>query len=185
MLIKENKPMAQNFCSNCGAPLTQPAGFCGKCGEPLQAPNPIYQHNDTQTPPQYYPYPPQAPYGYPPMYMKPKIPGKGFATASMVLGIIAVVISFSMLMSAIETITLFKTYGPIYDTLIEETMLTEMLSMIIVSCIYGILSILSIIFSLIAFGRKYKKGKSISGLTMGLISLVFFAVTIILAIPYV
>ena len=66
------------FCGNCGATQPDNIAFCANCGAPLQQPAQPHQPMDTQ--------PQQV------MYVKPKIPGRGFGISGMVLGIIGLLV---------------------------------------------------------------------------------------------
>ncbi len=90
------------FCQNCGNQIPENTSFCPSCGamtqqgQPQQAPQfeqaqqvPQYGQPQYSQPqygqPQYPQYPQQPGYGQP----KPSEPGKGMATASLVLGILS------------------------------------------------------------------------------------------------
>lgn len=73
------------FCNNCGNQIPDNSTFCPNCGtafsQPQQPQQPQYQ-------PQYPQYP-QQPGGYMPPQPPVTQPGKGMATASLVLGIVS------------------------------------------------------------------------------------------------
>ena len=181
--------MEQKFCTHCGASLIQITRFCPHCGSPLQA----AQTSDEQhAQPQYNPNQ-YSQYGYPyqqaqyiphPIYYKPKVPGRGFSISSMVLGIIAMVISFSLFASTVEAINELKNLDRV-GTIISEEISQAMMSFVIVSSIYSILSILAISFAIGAFAKKNRCGKSISGLVLGIVSLLLFVGSIVLSVPYI
>ena len=86
-------------CSNCGAELMDEAKFCGKCGT-AQAEQPAYQQPAYQQPTYQQPTYQQPAYQQPayqqPAYQQPAqpaiVPGNGMAIASMVLGIVSLVL---------------------------------------------------------------------------------------------
>jgi hypothetical protein len=209
--------MAQNFCTNCGSPLEQLTRFCPHCGAPLQAfanegqpsssqqtppypqsPYPPNPYPQSPYPPNPYPQNPYAPYGYAPQpmpygapmgYTKPKIPGRGLAIASMVLGIIAFIFSLGALASTAETVSYYKEHGILKDMDImavapADAMYAEMAATISAASLYLVLSILAISFAGTAIYRKFRRGQSISGLILGILSFILFAATIILAVPF-
>lgn len=84
------------YCEHCGAELENGAKFCGSCGarvgqNPSGAARPADEHFISETKPISAPAQPTY-YGQPftPAPVKVRTPGKGFAIASMVLGIIAI-----------------------------------------------------------------------------------------------
>ena len=85
------------FCKNCGTQMADDAVFCANCGAPAaqeQQAQPQYQQPQYQPQPQYAPQPQYQPQYGQPQYGQPQYaqapaeePGKGMATASMILGI--------------------------------------------------------------------------------------------------
>ncbi len=82
------------ICPNCGRENENGVKFCAGCGASLSVAQPQYQQPQYQQPqyqqPQY-----QQPQYQQPMYqqpMKPVVPGKGLGIASMVLGILSLVL---------------------------------------------------------------------------------------------
>ncbi len=75
------------ICKNCGFDNNDQAQFCVSCGTPLEQP---VEPQNYQQPNYQQPTYQQQPYnnGYN-QYQQPAVPGKGFAIASMVLGIIS------------------------------------------------------------------------------------------------
>lgn len=76
------------ICKNCGFDNNDQAQFCVSCGTPLE--QPVEQQN-YQQPNYQQPNYQQQPYnnGYNQYQQPANVPGKGFAVASMVLGIIS------------------------------------------------------------------------------------------------
>lgn len=86
------------ICPKCGFNCTPGVKFCEKCGTPLEGAQPQYQQPQYQQPqyqqPQY-----QQPQYQQPQYQQPyqqpykqSVPGKGFGIASMVCGIVSLVL---------------------------------------------------------------------------------------------
>lgn len=80
------------FCKYCGSQLEDGAAFCGVCGKNQgdDAPQQVAPTASVYSTP--YGVVPQAPYGVPPVYSNVSVPGKGLGVASMVLGIISLVL---------------------------------------------------------------------------------------------
>ncbi|MBP3706753.1 MAG: DUF4190 domain-containing protein [Clostridia bacterium] len=73
------------FCVNCGSENQEGTKFCIKCGAPIEQ-----QQQVTAQPPIQPPV--QQPMYQQPMYQQPMVPGKGLGIASMVLGILSLVL---------------------------------------------------------------------------------------------
>jgi len=127
------------FCYKCGTQVNEGGSFCHCCGTPLAQ----------QTQPQ------SQPVNY--NYVKPKIPGRGLGIAGMVLGIIGLVYTFSMFITALDY---FYSYFGVNEGLI---------TVIIFFSIFPILAV-----SLAGAGRHkgYRTSVSTSGVVMGVIGLV-------------
>lgn len=134
------------FCQGCGAQCTDEAAFCSACGTRLTTPN-----NQPQAPTQCPPTTAQIPVYAQPIYVKPKIPGRGFGISSMVLGIVGLVYSF-MGFSIIQS----------------STNVTNLLSPLLMLLS---MPVLALCFSLAARKRGYQNGISTSGLVLGSIAL--------------
>lgn len=81
------------FCKYCGCQLEDGAMFCVACGQSQAdaAPQQAAPQAPVYAQPQQPVYgAPQVPYGNP--YAKPSVPGKGLGIASMVLGIVSLVL---------------------------------------------------------------------------------------------
>lgn len=78
------------FCKHCGSQIEDNAAFCGVCGQAQNAAEPqapVYQAPVQPQQPVY--VAPQAPVN---PYAQPVVPGKGLGVASMVLGIVSLVL---------------------------------------------------------------------------------------------
>lgn len=135
------------FCPKCGTQLREGAAFCDVCGTPLSAGNGACNTNTN-----YY------------IYQKPKVPGKGFGIAGMVLGIIGVVYSCTLL----ETFSLAGGF-----------MSAAKLSAVLGLCFYiSIFAILAMVFGCTSRSRGYKNGISTSAIVLSSISFVAIALSI-------
>ena len=168
------------FCCECGAQLTEQAKFCTKCGVPTGNINQEEQSQSQQNQEQSS----QAQQGQQQQqqqpvvqYVKPKIPGRGFGIASMVLGIIGLVYSISSLDTATEIANNFGNdyFGMYYDIAFN-------IGAIIGILIFSVLSILALIFSGSARKRGYRNGVSTSGLVMGIIGVIFYFISVMILI---
>lgn len=170
--------MAMIYCSQCGKQISDLAPVCPQCGAPQQV-APQYQ-NPVQ-----------------PIYMvqpvKPKIPGRGFAITSMVLGIIGVYYAFgsvitSIMTPLIERVSKAKTYfydesgdlvyghNDTFEAVTDSILTTSVLMMIIFTFILGALAL---IFGVASHNRGCKLKKKTAGIAMGIITLI---VTLICAV---
>ena len=70
------------FCKNCGSQLPDGVAFCTACGTPV----PVAPQAPVM------PQPPMAPQAPVNPYAQPIVPGKGLGVASMVLGIVSLVL---------------------------------------------------------------------------------------------
>lgn len=79
------------FCTNCGANIPDDSNVCANCGVPVvQQPN--FQQPEPAQPVYQQPAPVQPVYQQPnPVQQTPVVPGKGMAVASLVLGIVSLV----------------------------------------------------------------------------------------------
>ena len=191
-------------CPRCGQQLADGTAVCPYCGLPLTQQQPQYQQAEPQPryqqAPQYQQAPPQPQYQqpqyrqppYPPYAVpvkKPKIPGRGFGITSMVLGIIASVISLSCIRNAITLFADFvgkENYNYLkfqsYYLLDDEKTHPWAAYSHIKASIYsnaivaGILAVLAIIFAIIAISvKKFRKGQSIAGLILGIVAALMIA----------
>ena len=128
------------FCRQCGTEIPNEAAFCNNCGAPVNAVPPL-------------------------IYVKPKVPGRGFGISSMVLGIIGLVYSFAFAFSMPTVVNELAwdsaSAGP-------ESLLPSVIML-------AVMPVLILCFSPIAIKRGYKNGISISGLIMGAIALIGYA----------
>lgn len=139
------------FCKNCGRQLDDGAAFCTGCGAPA-APS-----TQPQTQPQPLYVQPQVVY-----VQKPKTPGRGFGITSMVLGIIGGFYSIGGIAAFAEVSNRNHSY-------FEANTNADLTG---VAVVLLILALLSVIFAICAFARNYKRGQSISGLILGIITLI-------------
>ena len=148
------------FCTKCGKQLDDEAAFCSACGNPTS--------NSYAAQPPYSPA-----YSQPQqiVYVRPKIPGRGFSIASMVLSIIGLVYGFSFFVSTIELLELSRR-GAV-------ELLPEILPAII---LFTVLPVLAICFGAAGRNRNYRGGINTSGLVMGFIGLAFNIVSLLLIV---
>lgn len=180
--------MEMTKCPHCGIDVTTDADYCEGCGSrltpppyaqseqaayaqpPYQAPyQPPYQAPYTAQPPYQSPYQPP----YQPVYVveKPKIPGRGLGIASMVLGIVGVVYSFSLM---IETFALSNV------RFFEDEFFSFLLAPLLAIAVFPILAL-----SLggVARQKGYRNGISTAGVALGAVAAVciFVAFIVVLA----
>ena len=140
------------FCSACGASLPENATFCQNCGKQVIQAQTTTVHSPV--------------YSQQVMYVKAKIPGRGFGIASMVLSIIGLVYAVPMFSAVMELINSLYIDGAVLAPII----------------IFSSLSIMPIPFYIAAKGRGYYNGISKSGLVMGVIGTSLYVIALILAI---
>lgn len=164
------------FCPNCGSQLNGATPFCPNCSasltasDPRQAQQPQYQQPQYGQQPQYQ----QQPIYQQPQYVqtvyavKPTIPGRGFGIASMILGIIGIVEAFSLFLRIIvfnSDMFRYMTSSAVMIDLVFE----------------GILGFLAVVFAVCAFAGRYKRGQSVSGMILGILTLLLIVFSIIVA----
>jgi len=125
------------FCRQCGKEMPNEATFCNNCGMPVGMVQPL-------------------------VYVKPKVPGRGFGISSMVLGIIGFVYSFIYSMGISSMLEEFD----------KSSSSAEPESILPAIIMLSVLPILSVCFSPAAIKRGYKNGVSISGLILGVLALI-------------
>ena len=151
-----------SFCSKCGTQIADDVAFCPSCG--------------TATAQQTQPETQQPVYGN----AKPKLPGRGLAIAGMVLGIIGLVVGFSEFISAIAVAGLAGSvgaYGAVGD--VAGSVVASAVSGVLVE---SVLSILAVCFAAASKKKGYRSGVRTSGMVMGIIGLVFFAIAILICL---
>lgn len=135
--------MAMIYCPECGKNISDKAYVCPNCGMPLKENNP-----------------------YAPV--KRKIPGRGFGITGMIMGILGVVYGTLLLFSAIMTyVTRASAFG---NGVLAEKKNMSVVGFGIEIAIFGILAL---IFGFVSRHRGYRRGKSLSAVIMGFITLAF------------
>ena len=148
------------FCSKCGAAQNEGTTFCANCGTRLDQPA---QQPYNQPYQQFYPQ--QV------VYVKPKVPGRGFGITAMVLGIVGLVYAVLMCFSAIHL-------ANIANNLVIEYIARYVMGVLI----YSSLAILGIVFGIQAQKRGYINGVSKSGVITGIIAAIFYFIAAIIFI---
>lgn len=154
----------ENFCSSCGNPITEGTAFCPSCGAAcggVQPRNVVPQQV---------------------VYVREKIPGRGFGITSLVLGIIglvyAVILFFSMMMvNAVSG--MMDMSGAFHENGMAAA---AGLGLVMGILIYSIPSILAVIFGIVSEKRGYHTGIRKGGFITGCIGLVLYVLSCILAI---
>lgn len=143
-----------SYCRICGAEMPEDAMFCMKCGTKV-----VQSVDSCQQPqPVYQPIPQQ-----PANTLQPenKKSGLGFAISSMVLGIIGLIYGFIFFFIYVSV--------PFGATAFMFMM------------IFGGVSLLALIFSIIARKRGRKNGFSKTGMITGIIGISFYAFTTVVS----
>ena len=184
------------FCNNCGREVSDESRFCAGCGYefPVQAEQVTNAQQSTQYGDGYNAQPYNNQYAAPnyvqqpvqPVQyaVKPKIPGRGFGIASMVLGIIAMVYGFVLLMMALSASSITEITNN-YSSFTSSAVLLGYKIVLIVYTVFdvfdGILAVLSLIFGLVSLKRGYKK-QNIAGLIMAGLCIIICIVSVVVAI---
>lgn len=133
------------YCTNCGAAQNDNAVFCAKCGARMAQTfnQPVNQY--------------QPPYTQPmqPVYKKQK--GKVFGVFALIIGLIGLLFSSFALMAAIDY------------TNRSALEISGKTANIVPTIVFGTISALSILLSVISMARGYKKAVSIIALVVGII----------------
>lgn len=79
------------FCSNCGANIPDDSKACSYCGVPVNQQQPQFQQPEQQVQPAYQQPAYQSPAFSQPVPRMTEMPGKGMGVASLVLGIVSLV----------------------------------------------------------------------------------------------
>lgn len=152
------------YCKNCGTTINDNTTFCPQCGARNdQGSQPNYsQPNYSQ--PNYG----QPSYGQPAGYSKPKVPGRGFAIAGLVLGIIGLIAAFIDMVGYLGDSSLARAAARYF----EDVFLSEM-ALDIVLCSLGVC------FGSIAKKKGCVNGVANAGFITGLIGLACAVICII------
>lgn len=194
------------FCRFCGSEMNDDALFCGACGQKVEQPaqpeqpqQPVQPEQPVQPVEQTYgdnyqsaqqPAPPVQPYQNQYYYEqsvqatvqpkpKQKTPGKGFGIASLVLGIVAFVNCISLALFDFSAITVNN-----YDY--NDRYITSVANFGLFFVIFGfgifiiILALLSLTFAIVAL-IKGKKGTSVAGLILSILSILVCIFSFVLA----
>lgn len=132
------------YCRNCGTEIDAAVRFCPACGTNTQIIQPA----------------PVA--AQPVVYVKPKVPGRGFGISSMVVSIIGLFYAVTTLSGTIEMLDSVYWF--------DEMLIGTLLGILLIAS----LSIMAIPFSLAARKRGYINGISSSGLVMGVLGTIFW-----------
>ncbi len=154
--------MEQKFCPTCGKLLNEQAVFCETCGTRVAVQPPVY----AQPQPVVYAAP------QPVAYVKPKVRGRGLGISSMVLGIIGLIFSFSLSLTAITEIVEYQNRRYVYNYYYHISNHNPAEDYIPSLIIFVVLPLLATIFGFASKKRGYRCGVSTSGVTMGIIGLV-------------
>ena len=190
------------ICTNCGREVSDTSLFCPACGASLAQQTSLFQQQpaENEYPMNQSPYEPQQSYQPQPQYtqqpqyaqqpqyqpqqycpatpVKAKTPGRGFGIASMVLGIIAVLNAFSLIMFDLSAGVVTDIDQSITQGAAAYGMKFILTFMIV---FVGILTVLSLVFGIVSVVKGYRK-TSIAGLIMGGISLVICVVSIFVTV---
>lgn len=164
-----------NFCTSCGKPLGENATFCTNCGAAVQQQTPPAQ----SAPPNYTGNPYQGYPGYPQqvVYVKAKVPGRGFGISSLVLGIIGLIYGVVVFMSMVIAKDMMDFVGASGSHL--GAMETDVkLGVCTGIMVYAVMSILAICFAIPAKKRGYCNGVQKSGMVTGVIGLALYLISI-------
>lgn len=167
--------MEQKFCPACGSSVSERAVFCDMCGTRV-APQPQPGGYIPNAQPVGY-----VPYGVQPVvYVKPKVPGRGFGISSMVLGIIGLFYSLGLSAAAVTEIVEYQSRD-YYDYYYYYSYSNPAEDVIPALIMIAVMPILATIFGFAAKKRGYRCGVSTSGLTMGIIGLVAITAALVFA----
>lgn len=138
------------YCRNCGTEIDAAARFCMACGTNtlIDQQAPVIQQ--------------------PVVYVKPKVPGRGFGISAMVVSIVGLVYAFSALSATLEMVGQFGNYR-FFDV-------DMVIGMLIAYLMIASLSIMAIPFALTARKRGYINNVSTSGLVMGVLGTIFWII---------
>lgn len=158
------------FCSKCGAAQNEGTTFCANCGTRLDQPA---QQPYNQPYQQFYPQ--QV------VYVKPKVPGKGFGISGMVLGIVGLFYSFYFMMGFSILVDMYLRAHSHIESF-TEIQGGFNASIIINLIIFTSISLMGIIFGSAAKKRGYKNGISTSGVVLGVIGSIIYLILFIMVV---
>lgn len=153
-----------NFCANCGNSLAEGTAFCPKCGVAcggIQPQNVVYQQV---------------------VYVKEKIPGRGFGITSLVLGIVGLVYAVILFFSMMMVYVMSGIIGMSGDFHRAGLAAATGFAFVLAILIYSIPSILAVIFGIVSEKRGYHTGIRKGGFITGCIGLILYVLSCILAI---
>jgi len=163
------------FCAQCGNAVNETDNVCSQCGYVLN-PNAnvnLGNNNATQNNTTYNTVSPNQQPAQ--IYVtKVPVPGRGFGISSLVLGIISLVYSIVLLMPIINYANALERHS--FYSQSKHELLSSMFAPV---AVFAIIGLLALIFGVCAKGRGYKRGPGSAGLILGLLSLVFSVVDII------
>lgn len=155
------------FCRKCGTQMSDDSNFCTVCGV-QRLPTAPGQPTCQPVPQQTFSQAPQQPI----VYVKPKIPGRGFGISSLVLGIVGLVYACVFLIEAILTLIAIP----------HEALAENPLSFLFTLLISSSLPIMALFFGIAACRRGYQCLKVKSGLVMGCVGMAGYFVAAILTL---
>ncbi len=161
--------MAYRYCNKCGQMLSDIEGYCPSCG---QASPFVVQDN------------PVPQYGYDNAYtMRPKVPGRGFGIAGMVLGILGVVYgAYALIFHFIISKSIFQgalgdyTYDGLERLIVPMLNLSKKIASVMVVLYPLIFGVLALTFGVIAKKKGYWKGIGKSAVILGALAMLLCAV---------
>lgn len=186
------------YCTMCGNPLEENVTVCNHCGaNPTATPEaktPPVQP-EPQTPPVQYAPPQysQNPYpgypGYPQnvVFVKPRIPGRGFAVAALVLGLLGFFYSLIFFTAAAdigqalpEIQEIFdEAYSPYAPYGYAPTMDARTLVCVVFG-IFASMCVMAICFAIPAAKRGYRNPVQKAGLILGIVGTVLYIIGVVL-----
>ena len=138
------------YCSNCGTKVEENARFCANCGYALNGKEESVTNNNS--------------------VVVQSVPGSGTATASMVLGILAIISGIITFFIAVS-ISTYMTVNHLAHEYISYTYNDELMVMaIMVIFVPAVLSIIGFCLAISSRG-KIKNGSNTAGLVLNIITI--------------